>query len=1063
MKPLFLMLLGLMLGQSAAAQSTRVSVDAQNGQTLRGGQAQGPGVWCSQWVSNAQLSGQSVISITAQDGKNNLTLAQGDGIILAEGATNNYSYNISAPAGYVITDLSASLTTTTPANAPRVQFGTAPSLQVSQTAQSFQLRDINKNTLRINLSSQANNATLRLSNFQISVLPRSQAGLDNQIPYKLSTSEKQYWYYIVSAATKAGYCVGKVLMHDVATNYLSYADRAIMPDRLWSFWEGQDGCVAIKNYNNVYLGTAPSGLGGSTALMGTTTVNATYKIQPLADDYTISDGRGAPLHAQQDGKRIVRWAAEAGNASTWNFEPVEIQDPQAKLTATQVEQGKVTTAMGNTNVGILRSTISVGGLTGTISMNQLSGNINATNLSDVTAVRAYLAHNARELYIDDEQAMPWREQNGTKVGEGTIHPDGTYDIPLSGVNLGPGTHYLWLALDISSKAKEGNQVDATITQYVINNQQVTEKNGNPQYAATIFLSESAVLMPMDKGSLYYRIPAITTTADGKRLVTLTDDRLSHNVDLPAHCYLVAQYSDDGGRTWSNPKHVAGTRETGGDYGHGDAQIITNRYSGEIIGIMTSSPHGTGFFSTTVDKPMGWKTIVSSDGGQTWSVPVEHTVNLYGKGSPNPHIKGGFSGSGAGLQLRDGTLISPFVARDTLNANHYYNILSRDGGKTWQIYGTAGTNNADEPKILERNNGDLAISVRTSGYNYHNVSSDGGQTWMKASQTRFTSGISGNACDGEYMVWCSTLDGNPWNIALQTRPNSPSRQNVSIALSTDEGETFGTPKTICPRGSAYSAATVMGDGTLGLYYEENGLFGGYTMRFVRFSLDWASDGKYKFTPEQPFRPIHSQVSVEIPADGWQTITLPFATELPQGLKAYTVSGETKTISSGNNTYRALLADPVSESRLSPHTPYLLHGAQGSYLIQRPETGWQPTAQPAPEGMKNGVLRGWYTNKRIYQNEAVTYYNDLYNIASQGGWVFRRITEGRFSNISAYHCNLELPQSDELYLRPLSRQSVPNAIQTLTADSASSTAYDLCGRIAGSMHRGVIIRNGKKTIQ
>ena len=29
-----------------------------------------------------------------------------------------------------------------------------------------------------------------------------------------------------------------------------------------------------------------------------------------------------------------------------------------------------------------------------------------------------------------------------------------------------------------------------------------------------------------------------------------------------------------------------------------------------------------------------------------------------------------------------------------------------------------------------------------------------------------------------------------------------------------------------------------------------------MRFVRFSLDWASDGKFKFTDEAPFKPIKS---------------------------------------------------------------------------------------------------------------------------------------------------------------------------------------------------------------
>ena len=66
--------------------------------------------------------------------------------------------------------------------------------------------------------------------------------------------------------------------------------------------------------------------------------------------------------------------------------------------------------------------------------------------------------------------------------------------------------------------------------------------------------------------------------------------------------------------------------------------------------------------------------------------------------------------------------------------------------------------------------------------------------------------------------------------------------------------FLTPKTICPRGSAYSAATVLPDGTVGIYYEEEGLYGCYTMRFVRFSLNWASNGQFSFTKKSPFRPV-----------------------------------------------------------------------------------------------------------------------------------------------------------------------------------------------------------------
>lgn len=877
----------------------------------------------------------------------------------------------------------------------------------------------------------------------------------------LSTEARQHWYYIVNQGNN-DYSTGKVMSHDASTNYLSFGDRAFTADRLWSFWQGENGKVAIKNYNGVYVGTAPAGTGGATAVQGITTANAVYAITAFTGGgFTIGDGNGEPLHAQKAGARIVRWQAAAGNASIWAFDEADMSDLSVRLSRTVVQQGKVTTGRGNVDQGILRATLHTEGLSGTLPLTQVKGRIVAGNLADVVGVRAYMASNARELFVDRAGKMPWREQNGTLAGTATVAADGSYSIDLSGVQLGIGANYLWIALDIAADAREGNTVDATITEYTVGGQTVAEPDGNPQYAATIFLSEGAALMPMDNGSLYYRIPAITATADGRRLVVLTDDRVDHNTDLPNHVWLVAQYSDDGGTTWSRPKRVAGTAETGGDYGHGDAQIITNRFTGEIIGIMTSSPtSNAGFWGSTVDKPQAWKVFKSRDGGETWSVPVDHTRSLYAKGSPNEHIKGGFSGSGAGLQKRDGTLISPFVGRTTDNVNHYYNFVSKDGGDTWELFGTSGTTSADEPKILERNNGDLAISVRSAGFNFTNVTSDDGLTWKKAPQTRFTTGISGNACDGEYMVWCSTIDGNPWNIALQTLPNNPNRQNVSIALSTDEGETFGTPKTICPRGSAYSAATVMGDGTLAVYYEENGVFGGYTMRCVRFSLDWASNGAYKFTPEKPFRPIQSQVTLEVPENGWQTVVSPFACELPEGLDLYESWGELQTEGTAPDTRRTLGFRPVEGRTLTPHVPYAVQGTPGTYVLER--GAWTATALPIRQGMAKGVLRGKYVSSLVRQNAAESIYNNLRAYtALNGQYAFRRITKGAASRLNPYTCYVELPQADEQYLYPALPGTTAIAAPRTTAQAAA-LSYDLSGRRSDA-RRGVLVQGGRKVIK
>lgn len=887
----------------------------------------------------------------------------------------------------------------------------------------------------------------------------------NEPAYKLSTESEQHWYYIVNQG-KNGYSEGKVMSCEGNGVKVTFGEKFFMADRIWSLWEGADGKLAIKNYNNIYVGTAPAGTGSSTMVKGTDTKNAIYTITPGEGFYIIGDGTGAPLHAARDnGQCVLRWNAvvENGgpNASYWSFEEVDMSSPEVAIGSTQVQQGKVTTGIGNRNVPIIRSTVNVAGLDGELKLTGLKGRVVATSLSDVTGIRLYKATDARELFVDADKKMPWREENGELLGEGTILEDGTYTISVN-TSLPVGASYLWVALDIAEDAKEGNTVDATITGYVVDGKDVAEKNGNPRYQATIFLAESSVLMPMDKGSLYYRIPAIAATADGKRLVTLTDDRINHGADLPNHCYVVAQYSDDGGKSWSEPKRVAGTATTGGDYGHGDAQIITNRITGEIIGIMTSSPtSNAGFWGSTVEKPQAWKVMKSKDGGLTWSVPVNHTRSLYAQGSPNPNIEAGFSGSGAGLQKRDGTLISPFVGRNTDKSQHYYNFISKDGGDTWELYGKSGTTAADEPKVLERNNGDLAISVRTGGYNFHNVSTNDGLTWTKSPQTRFNTGISGNACDGEYMVWSSKLDGNPWNIVLQTGPNSGSRENVSIALSTDEGETFGTPKTICPAGSAYSAATVLPDGTLGVYYEENGVFGGYTMRFVRFSLDWASNGKYKFTDEQPFHPVQTQVTATIRDFGKNTLMLPFDAELPNGLKAYTMTGETRTLGSGDDAYRAILLDPIEGNRLKAHKGYVIEGEAGSYTFRRPISEWKNTSDTWHADLIDGVMRGWYVNDKV-KGDGQTIYKNLLNVQAIGCPAFSRVSKSSQGVMSPYCCSLQLTTADEQYLRPVTRE-VADGISSVGVATSAASAYNLQGMPHRKGQREIVVKNGKKMVE
>ena len=828
--------------------------------TLYNGNGSANQTWNKVWRSTAQPE------LTFTSNANNMN-TNGTNLQLMSGSAGTATYTLAAPSGYVIESYQVGIVNGSHSNSLTLTTDEGNRYTTSSTVQTHSITSCGKASVTFTLTGANGNGVV-FQNFQVTIRTATADDLPG-LP-KVSTAGDVHWYYIKNASTKA-YCAGKVMYYDSEAHRMRFGEKTFAPDRIWSFWE-VNGKLAIKNYNGKYIGTAGAGTGGSTQFDAVDTENAIYQIQESFGAFIIKDS-GTELHAQEAGAVIVRWAAAADGASLWTFEKVDTSHPEATLASTSVKQGKVTTGIGNKNQPIVRATLRVGGLTGSVPLQGISGRIVADNLSDVKAVKAYLATNANELFIDEDQKMTWREQNGSLFGQAaTIGADGSFTITGS-EDLGVGDHYLWIAYDISEQATEGNTVDAIVTGYTIGGTERAETAGDPQHKVTIFLSEGAALMPFDCGSQYYRIPAITTVKktlpSGEvidRLVVLTDDRLQHNGDLPNKLYIVAQYSDDMGRTWSRPQRVAGGADLGGDYGHGDASIVTDRTNGNIIGIMTcAGTYGHGFWASTAAQPQLWKTIMSSDGGETWTIPVDHTKSLYGVGSPNPTWKGGFSGSGAALQRRDGTLVSSFVNRDGRDVRNFHFFMSRDHGQTWSVVGTSGTTNADEPKTLERNNGDLSIFVRANGYNYHNVTSDEGKTWKYRPETRFTSGISGTACDGEYMVWCSTLDGNPWNVAFETLPNANSRMNVSICLSEDEGETFGTPRTICPWGSGYSTAVVLPDGTLGVYYEEDGCNAtpwNYTLRFVRFSLNWASGGKFRFTDDQPFHPIAGGQTVGI---------------------------------------------------------------------------------------------------------------------------------------------------------------------------------------------------------
>ncbi len=342
----------------------------------------------------------------------------------------------------------------------------------------------------------------------------------------------------------------------------------------------------------------------------------------------------------------------------------------------------------------------------------------------------------------------------------------------------------------------------------------------------------------------FRIPAVVVSRDGT-VLALAEGRNVHS-DHAAND-IVLRRSTDGGKTWGKLIVVA----EDGDHSLNNPQAVVEQASGRILLMYQRYPHGVHEAQVVAghDGPNICRNFLtySDDDGQTWSTPEDVTRSTK-RAEGVTSIAGG---PGIGIQLRHGKhagrIVMPFN-EGPFGVWNIYAVYSDDQGQTWKMgdvapgalinVGNKKTSMVNEAQLVELKDGAIRFNVRRWGGKAVRktcVSDDGGQTW---SQVEDAAQLADPGCMGSILRYTDLADGRQSRI-LFSGPESTKRENGTVFLSYDEGQTWPVKRVLCQEAFAYSCLTALPDGAIGCLYEAEGT---KKIVFARFTLDWLTAGK-----------------------------------------------------------------------------------------------------------------------------------------------------------------------------------------------------------------------------
>lgn len=346
---------------------------------------------------------------------------------------------------------------------------------------------------------------------------------------------------------------------------------------------------------------------------------------------------------------------------------------------------------------------------------------------------------------------------------------------------------------------------------------------------TAFAQAPVPVFPLGEGGYAcYRIPALLALPDGA-LLAFAEGRKNNCQDF-GNVDIVLKTSSNGGKTWSNIRVLV------------DSDTLQAGNCAPVLDLLDPAfPKGRIFLfyntgnATEHEVMQGrglrevWY-ISSTDGGQSWSAPVNITRQTHRPGSPPYHDAADWRGyantPGHAIQLTQ----KPYRGRIFVAANHTegppkpnwancfaHGFYTDDHGKTFHISESIPIPGSNEATAAEIPGGGLLINCRNqAGQPRRRIqawSSDGGACWQNAA---YHPDLVEPVCQGTLL----TVFDRKKPRLLFLNPNSETRrENLSLRSSTDGGRSWSAGKTMAPGEAAYSDMALLGRKRLGILYEK----------------------------------------------------------------------------------------------------------------------------------------------------------------------------------------------------------------------------------------------------